>query len=248
LQPLLQEFSPISLTDIKAVELMDRVDVKFILHTNQLSLLLQEAKGNYEILQIGDNILNSEYHTVYYDTADCCMYYLHVKERANRYKIRVREYVDSSTKFLEIKFKNNKGNTLKSRIKTENSMGCFNAEEADFISSNSPFATQELLPILSNRFKRITLANREWKERITIDTYAEFSCQQSSISLGNLVVCEIKKNPGQHMTPMEHLLRKMRIHPFRISKYILGSSLINSNVRPNLYKPKIILLNKKTLS
>ncbi len=227
---------------------MDRVDVKFILKSSQLPDLLNEAKSLYEILQIGENVLNSEYHTVYFDTHDCQMYYLHVKERANRYKVRVREYVDSATSFLEIKFKNNKGKTSKTRMKTDGKYSFFPEAESEFISKNTPFESSQLMPMLSNRFNRITLVNRQWQERITIDTFAQFSHQQSNISLGNLVVCEIKKNPGQYMTPMEHLLRKMRIHPFRISKYILGSSLINGNVRPNLYKPKIILLNKKTQS
>ena len=45
---------------------------------------------------------------------------MHQNKKLNRYKIRQREYLISDISFFEIKFKSNKGRTIKKRIKTKN--------------------------------------------------------------------------------------------------------------------------------
>ena len=45
------------------------------------------------------------------------LYHDHHNGKLNRYKVRRRRYIDTDTEFLEVKLKNNKKRTIKSRIK-----------------------------------------------------------------------------------------------------------------------------------
>lgn len=244
IESILRSYNSINLQEIKEVALMNRIDTKYVFHKNILSDLLIAARDTYELLKIGDHLAFS-YLTKYYDTTDNTMYLRHHNGFQTRYKIRTREYVESATRFLEIKFRNNKRKTDKKRMILTDRRDGFSEEEIRFIECNSPYKANDLNKSVISKFKRITLANRKWMERITIDTIPEFLYEDSKVCLDNLIICEVKKEPGQHMTPMEHLLRNLRINPFRISKYCLGSVLLKKELKSNLYKEKLILLNKK---
>ncbi len=223
---------------------MNRIDTKYIFHKNMLPVLLEEARKDYEILSF-DGLHAFTYFSEYYDTAENEMYLRHHNGIQSRFKIRIREYVESNTRFLEIKNRNNKKKTVKTRIILPERRNHFSEEEMRFIAENSPYSASQLQKSVISNFRRITLANRDWKERITIDTIPEFIYNDEKVILGDLIICEVKKDPGQYMTPMEHLLRELRIKPFRISKYCLGTVLLKKNIKSNLYKEKLILLNKK---
>lgn len=240
----LNKFHPINLEEIKDVELMNRIDTKFVFHKDLLPTVLLAANNNYEILNI-DGHLNFKYFNEYFDTPTNYMYIAHHNGIANRYKIRIREYVETKTRFLEIKFKNNKKKTIKKRMLLQNVISAFSEAETAFIHEYSTFNATDLQSSIINNFHRITLANRKWNERITIDTFLEFKFNSDKILLDNLVICEVKKSPGQLMTPMEHLLRQFGIKPFRLSKYCLGTVLFKKQIKSNLYKEKIIMLTKK---
>lgn len=244
IEDILNSYKSINLQEIKAVALMKRIDTKYVFHKSILPDLLLAARDTYELLKI-DEHLAFNYLTEYFDTIDHKMYLRHHNGFQTRYKIRTREYVESATRFLEIKFRNNKRKTDKTRMILTDKRDGFSEEEIRFIESNSPYKAIDLSKSVISNFKRITLANRKWMERITIDTIPEFLYEDSRVSLDNLIICEVKKEPGQFMTPMEHLLRDLRIKPFRISKYCLGSVLLKKELKSNLYKEKIILLNKK---
>ena len=65
-------------------------------------ILVRNARNEYQILEIENKRL-CNYEMLYYDTADLQLYNNHLKNRANRYKIRSRNYVDSDLRFFEIK-------------------------------------------------------------------------------------------------------------------------------------------------
>ena len=60
-----------------------------------------------------------DYKSLYFDTEDRKFYNDHHNQRVHRHKVRYREYVDSGLVFLEIKCKNNKGKTIKKRLKVD---------------------------------------------------------------------------------------------------------------------------------
>src|ERR1700749_1249511 len=98
------------------VKLMNRTDTKFTFTSAQLEMVLSEVLENYFILEV-DGKRISRYRTLYYDTFNYNLYTKHHNGELNGYKIRHRTYVESEIGFLEIKFKNNKGRTIKDRIR-----------------------------------------------------------------------------------------------------------------------------------
>ena len=118
LESCVSGFSVISLNEMNAVKLMNRVDQKFAFQIDKLPSLLNGLKESYNILEVNNKKVQS-YKSLYYDTDDRLFFIQHHNGRVNRNKVRFREYVGSGLVFLEIKSKNNKGKTLKNRIKVD---------------------------------------------------------------------------------------------------------------------------------
>src|SRR5687768_2586669 len=108
-------FEPVSLHEIGAAALMDRVDTKFVLPVGSVAGILASLKGGYRVLEVGGRRL-SRYSTRYFDTPDLRLYHAHHAGRARRYKVRVRTYVDSEARYLEVKLRTNRGRTTKERV------------------------------------------------------------------------------------------------------------------------------------
>ena len=113
---ILNSFEPIALDKMDKVKLMDRIDSKYMFTLQMLPGILEASKTHYYVTSINDQRYSS-YESVYYDTDDYSLYHQHHSGKLNRCKIRQRTYTESKLNFLEIKFKNNKGRTTKTRIK-----------------------------------------------------------------------------------------------------------------------------------
>ena len=118
LPQIVDGFLPISLDEMDNVKLMSRTDTKFAFKSAKLPQLLEQMQPFYRVLAI-DGKLVHDYKSLYYDTDDRKFYLDHHNGRVNRNKIRFREYVGSKLTFLEIKQKNNKGKTIKKRMKVD---------------------------------------------------------------------------------------------------------------------------------
>jgi hypothetical protein len=246
LKNIIDSFAPISLNQMDEVRLMRRVDKKFVLNIKQLPLLLKKALVDYYILEI-NSVREQIYETTYYDTNDYSMYTIHHNGKSNRFKIRVRKYVSSDLGFLEVKQKNNKGETIKNRIKCPD-----NEDQLDFAGSTgflekfTPYNDQILWPKLKNRFIRITMVNKDLSERITLDYNLKFNdlkYHTQSIN-SNLCVAEIKRNRDSRKSPFLNTLSELKISPCGFSKYCIGLALLNPEVKINLFKQKIRALEK----
>ena len=127
-----------------SVKLMDRTDTKFVFNIDILPAVLNEAKVFYKILDVEGNRI-SRYKTLYFDTQDFDLYNKHHSGKLNRYKVRHRTYVESSLGFLEVKFKNNKGRTLKTRIKELSVPDIKQGKAFDFLQKMLPFNQKDLI-------------------------------------------------------------------------------------------------------
>ena len=87
-----------------SVKLLNRTDTKFIFNRIALNNILRQVTNDYQILSINEKKIAS-YRTLYFDTDDFMFYYNHHNRKENRYKVRMRKYVDSDLCFLEIKNK-----------------------------------------------------------------------------------------------------------------------------------------------
>jgi len=240
-----EQFAPISLSEMDAVALLDRVDQKFLITREQLIDILQSVQSEYRILTIHDKALNA-YRTLYFDTADYKLYKLHVNQSAERYKVRLREYMNGHDSFLEVKHKTRKDRTIKDRISATGPSDCFRAEAGKWIKKFYPFDAQELEPKIWNTFTRMTLVNKENPERITIDTNLFFSTHERYVNLAGLVVVEVKTGSKFKSSPFLAEMEQRRIHPQGFSKYCVGISLLCDNVKKNEMKSKILMVEKLT--
>lgn len=233
----LEKFDTISLKEMDSVKLMDRTDTKYTFSIKHLADILNEIKEDYKVLVIEGKKL-SRYETLYYDTDQLFLYYRHHSGELNRYKIRHRTYVESNVGFLEVKFKNNKGRTIKERIKKRDVPYQWENESSNFLQSKLPFDPKSLIPVLWVNYSRLTLVNKLSAERLTIDLQLEFKKQEKTIKFNNLVIAEVKQEKKK-ASPFIKLMKKYHIREGSISKYCMGIATSYENVKKNNFKPKL---------
>lgn len=246
MKEILHTYNAISLEEVQRAKLMRRVDSKFIITKQQLHYYLLNLTNFYDVMQINGE-QNLTYRTLYYDTPNFEMYTLHHNGKKNRYKIRIREYSETNTFFLEIKFKNNKSQTHKKRIEVDKNKNSFSKKEEEFIDQNSNYSIDNLEKKLSNTFNRITLVHKTDIERITIDTDIKFcSLGGKIIELDNLCIIEVKQEKFNINSKFMQLLKKEGIRQLRVSKYCTATTILNPELKNNRFKNKILAINKLT--
>jgi hypothetical protein len=236
-----ENFETITLDEMKAVRLMNRVDTKYVTTLPVLDVLLAATVDDYRV-QVIDGECNLPYYTLYFDTDASSMYMEHLHGRKRRQKIRIRKYESSDISFLEIKSKNNKGRTSKQRIPCSSFA---DTTCANFINTNSIYPYENLGPRVENRFDRITLVNKALTERVTIDSHLRFHnfATNEYCDMNDLVVIELKRD-GRKESSLFNILRTLRVFPSSFSKYCIGMSITDESLRHNRFKPIIRKLKK----
>jgi hypothetical protein len=238
----ISNFDKISLDEMNGVSLMKRVDTKFILTESQLSEILSQIQEDYKILEIdGERLM--EYSTLYFDTQNKICYKDHHNGKAKRFKIRMRKYLVSDICFLEIKKKNNLGITNKTRTRIKDFETILSSQSKEFIS-DSQINNLLLEPVLYNNFNRMTLVNKYFSERVTIDTNLSFRLQGKEKKLDKLIVIEIKQEGKRLNTTINKALKSMSILPTNFSKYCIGITNTLDNIKSNRFKEINLKINK----
>ena len=242
---IVQGMNPITLDEMSGVKLMNRIDTKYVVTEKQLRDILARICDAYYAQEVEGNRL-SPYSTVYYDTPDLTMYLIHHNRHLVRDKVRVRTYVDSHLTFCEVKHKNNKGRTKKKRIVVEPVPNIIdNPEAAAFLAEKQPYPVGTLSPHLVTIFDRFTLVTYGKTERLTIDCNLHFENLRSgtTASMAPLAVMELKQD-GRARSLLKDVLFEMRIHPFKISKYCIGTCMTRPDVKQNRFKKKLRRINR----
>lgn len=247
---IVQGMKPITLDEMSGVKLMNRIDTKYVVTEAQLKAILSAICDHYYAQEV-EGHRSSPYSTVYYDTPELTMYLIHHDRHLVRDKVRVRTYVDSHLTFCEVKHKNNKGRTKKKRIAVEPIPNIIdNPEAAAFLAEKQPYEVSTLSPHLVTAFDRITLVNYDKTERLTIDCNLRFENLRSGnkAAMTPLVVMELKQDGRAHSL-LKDVLFEMRIRPFKVSKYCIGTCLTRPEVKQNRFKKKLRRIEKlKTMA
>lgn len=243
LERMMGGFDPISLEEMDAVALLNRIDTKFVLQTGQLLQALTTMHTGYRVLSVAGQRMN-HYRTLYFDTREFDLYKMHVNDHADRFKVRSREYLDSQQAYLEVKHRTRKDRTVKSRIPTGKPAVWIDANAQRWLEDVFPFDSRALEPKLWNTFTRITLVNKALCERVTLDVDLAFSNGSRSAQLDGIVVAEVKQ--AGRDCPSEFLaqMQAFKVHPQGFSKYCIGTSLLYENVKKNSLKAKLLWLEK----
>ncbi len=249
---VLKSIASISLDEMDSIKLMNRIDSKYLTNETELLEVLKDARDEGYRALMAAGLKVSPYNSMYYDTPGLKMFLDHHNRRLFRQKVRTRVYVSSGQTFLEIKRKNNKGRTKKKRMEIDNSLFMdfrSNKEAADYLADKSDFSADKLVPQMETIFNRITLVNAAKTERLTIDLGVSFVNHTTGnrSSLNNAVIIELKQD-GRADSQMKRILLNHRIKPMRISKYCIGTTITNRNVKSNRFKQKIRRIEKITNS
>lgn len=239
----LNAFDPISLDSMDRVKLMNRIDTKFAFDKNTLIQILPILESNYFSLDIQGNRAML-YESLYFDDANYTLFHDHHNRRTNRYKFRIRNYVESKLFFFEIKHKI-KGRTEKHRLITDNFHSELTNQERQLIAENT-HKEYLLKPIVSNSFKRITLVNKQENERLTLDFDLIFNNELKKVELSNLVIAELKQPKLNRNSAFYLLMKNLHLRPYRLSKYCLGAIelLGKEHLKFNRFKRKLMYLEK----
>ena len=237
----LKSFAPINLKQMDRVKLLRRTDTKYLISKKRVSDLLSFLVQDYFILEIDGNRIAS-YHTAYLDTPEKTYYKHHHQGRNKRHKVRFRSYVESGLSFLEVKLKD-KGKTNKKRIMSIQKNSLDGAQKG-FLKEWIPGDLEQLQTSLENTFQRVTLVHKIEQERVTIDFNLNFVLKSQTIRLGEQVIIEIKQSRVNRNSVISKLLRSNLIRPFRLSKYCIGSILMDEGLKYNRFKSKLLKINQ----
>lgn len=223
-------FDTISLSYLQdKAPLLNRKEIKFIVPIALLDSVLNDCKDEYYLLKINNESI-FRYSTNYYDTMDLQLYFNHHKGKGNRYKIREREYIQSDLKYVEVKAKTNKNETIKYRKEIKDWL-----EAKDFIQDHTKILESDLYQSLYSEYTRITLLHKEKKEKITLDFNLCFYEKQKSIQYNNVVIAEVKseKIAAIHFN---EIMKKYKIRSGSLSKYCLGLVSLHPKLKKNNFK------------
>ena len=238
---IVQRFEAIGLEQMEGVKLMNRTDTKFVFKLAVLAKILEEVLPFYYAVEIEGARL-CKYETHYYDTKNLDLYLKHHAGKLNRYKIRHRIYRQSGIGFLEIKFKTNKGRTIKTRTKCDTKPTEWTKDQVLFLEKNQPYGSKDLSPSLRIDYNRITLVNKRSKERVTIDLQLHFITETCTKEFNQLVMAEVKQDRRMD-SPFINAMKHYHVHEGSISKYCMGIAETGMAPKKNNFKEKLLKIN-----
>lgn len=243
LLPLISPMEPLGLSDLRDVALLNRLETKYVLSEQDLSRALTALTSRYRVLEIAGVRLH-RYLSLYFDTPSFLLYRRHHAGGKHRYKIRSREYTDTSLAFLEVKHKISQIRTIKNRVQTPGLLTCLSSEFEGFIREHFPLDTRGLEPKLLNAYHRITLISRTQPERLTIDLALRFYGDSGDESLPGIAIAEVKYLHANRNSDFMRRMREMGIRPMSFSKYCIGVSLVCPEVKNNRFRPTLRAVRK----
>lgn len=224
----LESFDSHSLADQSAVELRNRSDSKYLFPVTLLPRFLAEVREEHTVLQANEHRIFT-YENTYFDTSDWATYHAHHNGKLNRYKYRFRRYLETDVSYLEIKLKNNRNRTVKTRLPW-----C-DDESTELMHDEAPLA-----PRLYVNYRRISLWNRTTDERLTLDFDLRYRRpgQDKVVPLPHVFIAELKRDGNVYGSPFVRRAKEYGYRPKGMSKYCVGVCLTDDGtLKKNRFKP-----------
>ena len=109
----------------------------------------------------------------------------------------------------------------------------------------------QLISSQACNYQRISLANENLKERLTLDLNINFASKlkhakaDDSFTLTDFFIAELKQEKLNRNSPFYRLMREMSFRSGGFSKYCMGQSLTNNkHIKSNRFKKNLIRLKK----
>lgn len=235
---VMSKFDPIGLDEMDAQKLQDRIDTKFLFDAAALPEILADIQFEYSILEVKENPIQP-YLTLYFDTVSFDNYFAHHNGKRPRFKIRMRKYMNSGETFLEVKEKDNKDRTIKTRMKIPEITTKLSPEHYQFISEVYGLGLVPLKPVMWNQYNRLTLVNKHSLERVTIDLNYNAFNDNGFVSWNQFAIAEIKQGSRSLNTKFYQAMKSRYIKPVNFSKYCISMALLTPRLKSNKFKVNI---------
>lgn len=224
--------------------MLERLDHKYVVRGAVLRAALPALADSFDILDI-DGRRQFTYDTCYFDDPQLSCFHDHHQGRRQRFKVRIRRYVDSDACFVEVKLKDKRGITVKKRFDHDpRHYGSLDATARDRVlaSFESMYGRpwqRDLDPVIEMRYRRVTLAARGGNERLTIDSGLTFFGRGRMRAIDDeLFIIETKSANGRGIG--DRILRDLHQHPTkRCSKYCVGLAAVGEASRHNRFLPAL---------
>lgn len=241
----LHDFESMGLSELDAQNFSDRKDTKSIFSSAMVPHFIERLTALYKILEVsGTRIFH--YESLYLDTPDLKFYNDHQRNKARRHKIRFRRYVDQGSSFFEIKTKNGKGRSSKTRIPTNGDYSVLSAALKEAVRVRAETDPDSLSPSLQVAVHRITLLHKDGSEKVTLDFNVQFSSDGRVKELNDLVIAEVKQIKFNPNSDFFKIQKQLGIYPLSISKYCVGVASLNDHVKTNRFKASLMKIQKIT--
>jgi len=240
----LYKLDPITIQELDDMKLLKRFDTKFVVPNEYLVPLLQHLSKEYRILDI-DGMRSFTYESLYLDTPDHKFFLQHHNKKLNRYKVRLRDYVEAGKQYLEVKFKTNKDKLKKYRMKISGIENGITPEMLEFLDDRvHGVDAASMEPVIWTNYKRFSLAHRTELEKITVDMDVTFLSHDRSVEKKlNAVIVEIKQAHRSLKSPFIRMLKEVfYLTPSSFSKYCIGMIYLGHPVKYNRFKPRLLQL------
>lgn len=240
---IVAELPPIGLADLGSAALLDRVDAKFIVPRALLGEFLSRCAQSYHALELNGH-RQGRYQTTYFDSPDLSMYRAHLTGRAVRRKLRARSYLDTAATFLEIKARDNRGRTRKSRVAVHGNHG----NAIDSLTElpeelTNGLVHSALVPVLNTNFTRVALVDTARSERMTIDTGITFESDTVCRVFPSMSCIEIKQ-AHRGYSPALAALSALGQRPAQFSKYCVAVACLVPGIPTHRFKPALKQLHR----
>ncbi|MBX6389435.1 MAG: polyphosphate polymerase domain-containing protein [Frankia sp.] len=240
---LVDSFPPIELAElVERAALLRRVDHKYVVSIDDLPALVRSlaALGGVRALEI-DGRRELGYSSLYFDTPALESYLSGARARRRRFKVRVREYLDTGGCYLEVKTRSGRGATVKQRIPYDGPSHLLDAGAREFTDAvlaeqGVQLHQRSFTPVLVSRYRRTTLFIPSSASRVTIDTALAWSLPDGPVlNVPRRAVVETKS--PRAASDVDRLLWSLKHRPRPMSKYNAGLAALRPELPANRWHP-----------
>lgn len=221
---------------VRDAALLDRRERKYVLRRADLDVVLTaltDVGDATRILEI-DGRRSFGYRSVYLDTPDLTSYLAAAHRRPRRAKVRLRAYLDTGGRYLEVKRRDRDGRTRKERLRLDGPEVTPLRDGWAFLDrfeETRPIQA-DLRPTLTTTYRRVTLLPGGDPSRVTVDL--DLRCSDPDgreLWLPGLALVEVK-SPAR-ATTFDRLLWEHGHRPATVSKYGTGLAALRPELPSN---------------
>lgn len=221
--------------------LMTRLDRKYVLPLVDLPILFGGLAEDIRVLEI-DGERRFGYHSRYFDTPGLDGYLGAARQRRRRFKVRVRTYLDSGERFVEVKTRGPRGITVKHRMPYDGDPHRLSPAArayADDVLAAAGIDVRHLRfePTLTTAYRRTTLFLPATDSRLTVDTGLTWSLPDGRHALRTPDRAIVETKAGRAGSGADRLLWSLRHRPCPVSKYGTGLAALRPELPAHRWLP-----------